>query len=330
MTLSLEGSAEIDEGDQKRNGDPVQRLADTYSFAPWMVQRFIEYHGATGAEHLCRALNQQAPIAIRVNTLKTDRHRLQKFLSANGIESTPTKLSSVGLLLFKRLNVFRLDAFRQGLFEVQDEGSQMLPLLLDPKPTAKVLDACAGAGGKTLELSALMNNEGEVVAIDVSARRLEELQNRARRAGAQNIRIRKTDLTRETLGESESNFDVVLVDAPCSGTGTIRRNPGLKWTVSQNSVHELNQKQSLLLMNTSRLVKPGGILWYCTCSLLRGENEGIVEEFLSSSPSFALLDPSSFLERVGLPDAQAGSSVHLLPHRHGTDGFFCAALQRMA
>ena len=305
-------------------------LADRYSFEPWMVGEFIDRFGVAEAEQLCRSLNEQAPLAIRANTLQTDRDTLRALLHARGIESRPTRLSPLGLILNKRVNVFTLEEFRQGLFEVQDEGSQLLPLLMDPKPTAKVLDACAGAGGKTLELSALMMNRGEIAATDISARRLEELRKRARRAGAHNIRVREVDYTGESQEYAHGSFDVVLLDAPCSGTGTLRRNPGLKWTISEASVAELVLKQSTLLAGTAGLVKPGGVVWYCTCSLLRRENEGVVESFLSAESSYTRLDPAAFVDKLGLPDALSGSAIHLLPHRHGTDGFFCVALQRMA
>lgn len=305
-------------------------LADRYSFEPWMVREFVRDHGLEMAEDLCRSLNVQAPLTIRANTLQTDREKLQAKLQAAGIPSQPSRLSPFGLHLTRRLNVFHLEAFREGLFELQDEGSQLLPLLIDPKPTARVLDACAGAGGKTLELSALMKNRGEIVAADISARRLEELRKRARRAGAHNIRVRQADFTGDALGGEEESFDVVLLDAPCSGTGTIRRNPGLKWTVSESSVDELVRKQSLLLARSSQFVKPGGSVWYCTCSLLRRENEEVVEQFLSSGSSFALIDPEPALARLKVSDALTGSAIKLLPHHHGTDGFFCAALQRMS
>jgi 16S rRNA (cytosine967-C5)-methyltransferase len=312
-----------------RSKEPALDLADRHSFPPWMVQRFIESYGLEEAEALCRVLNTQAPMTIRANTHKTDRSQLQRLLSTRGLETRPTTYSPLGLIFTKRTNVFALDAFREGMFEVQDEGSQLLPLLIDPKPTAKVLDACAGAGGKALELSALMKNRGEILATDISPRRLEELRRRAKRAGAHNIRIREEDYTSPPSVDTRPLFDHVLLDAPCSGTGTIRRNPGLKWTISQESVAELVLKQVSLLAATSRYVKPGGVIWYCTCSLLPQENEGVVERFLSTESSFAILDPASLAERLGLADAVSGSAVHLLPHRHGTDGFFCAALQRM-
>ena len=307
-----------------------EELADRHSFEPWMVQEFVRDYGLEEAEGLCRSLNVQAPLTIRANTLQTDRESLQALLEASGIPSHPSRLSPLGLHLTKRLNVFHLDAFRNGLFELQDEGSQLLPLLIDPKPNAKVLDACAGAGGKTLEFSALMKNRGEIVAADISARRLEELRKRARRAGAHNIRVRQADLTSGAFTGGEGSFDVVLLDAPCSGTGTIRRNPGLKWTVSESGVEELVRKQASLLARASLFVKAGGRVWYCTCSLFRRENEAVVEQFLSSDSSFALMDLEPVLAKLGLSDARARSAMQLLPNRHGTDGFFCAALQRMA
>jgi 16S rRNA (cytosine967-C5)-methyltransferase len=308
--------------------DDITRLGVQYSFPDWMVRTFIEQFGATEAESLCRSLNEQAPITLRVNTLKTNVDDCQGALQKKGVETTRTKLSPLGLNVSKRFNVFSLEIFQEGFFEVQDEGSQLLPLLIDPKPTAKLLDACAGAGGKTLELSAIMKNRGEIFAADVNEFRLKELHKRAKRADVSNVRIKKIDGLEDLAADYTGNFDIVLVDAPCSGLGTIRRNPGMKWKVTEETVRELSQKQSHILESCANLVKPGGKLVYATCTLLREENEDVIERFLSSHVDFTPLDPAQRASTLNLTDAISGNFIKLLPHRQGTDGFFFATMQK--
>ncbi len=308
----------------------VQRLGVQYSFPDWMLRRFIDQFGAKEAEELCVAFNEQAPITLRVNTLKTTVEGCQEALHKKGVETTRTKLSPVGLNVSKRFNVFSLEIFREGFFEVQDEGSQLLPFLIDPKPTAKVLDACAGAGGKTLELSAIMKNRGEIFAADVNEVRLKELHKRAKRAGVSNVRIKPVESIADLASEFTDCFDVVLIDAPCSGLGTIRRNPGMKWAVTEETVQELSEKQSQILQSSATLVKPGGRLVYATCTILREENEDVVERFVSKHPEFTFVNPVINAEKLNLSSAVSGHVIELLPHRHGTDGFFCAMLQKVS
>ncbi len=298
-----------------------------YSFPDWMVQRFTEQYGPVESEQLCEALNQPAPLMIRANLLKASRDECQSRLNKEHVAAEPTQFSPFGLNIPKRLNLFQRQTFREGFFEVQDEGSQILPLLIDPKPNAKVLDACAGAGGKSLEFAMLMKNRGEIVAADVHDRRLEELRKRSRRAGAHNIRTKVMDLLDIDESAIEPIFDIVLVDAPCSGVGTIRRNPGMKWTVTEESVREIAEKQKKILSSSSRFLKPGGLLAYATCTLFREENEDVVDAFLASHPEFELEDPTARVERFQLKQSLSNNFVRLLPHFHGTDGFFCAFLR---
>jgi 16S rRNA (cytosine967-C5)-methyltransferase len=310
--------------------DAVERIGLQYSFPDWMVRRFIEQYGEPEAEKICESLNEQAPLTLRVNTLKTTVEDCQRSLSEEGVQTKTCRLSPFGLLVSKRMNVFQLQTFRNGFFEVQDEGSQLLPLMLDPKPTAKVLDACAGAGGKTLELAALMKNRGEIVAADVHSTRLEELRRRMRRAGVSNVRIRKVDDVVDLTDHHRDYFDVVLVDAPCSGLGTLRRNPGMKWLVTEETVQEVSQKQLHILQETAELVKPGGIIGYATCTLFREENEDVVEKFLAAHPEFSMERPPLDSSRLDLMPFITGGYVKLAPHRDGTDGFFIAVLRRRA
>ena len=308
--------------------DSVERIGIKYSFPDWMVRRFQTQYGEAETELLCESLNGQAPLTVRVNTLKTTVEECQRALMEEGVEAQTTRLSPFALLIPKRLNVFQLQVFRNGFFEVQDEGSQMLPFLVDPKPTAKVLDACAGAGGKTLELSALMKNRGEIVASDVHSSRLEELRRRLKRGGASNVRIRLVGDIAELADRHRDYFDVVLLDAPCSGLGTIRRNPGMKWVVTEETVQEVTEKQIHILDAGSELVKPGGIIAYATCTLFQAENEGVVEKFLETHPDFVLEYPPLKKEIFDWTPFTQGKFVKLFPHRDGTDGFFIAVIRR--
>jgi 16S rRNA (cytosine967-C5)-methyltransferase len=308
----------------------VQRLGLEYSFPDWMVERFIEQYGEMETEKICSSLNEQAPLTIRVNTLKTSVEECQAELNKQGILSTRTMLSPFGLNIAKRMNVFSLQSFRDGWFEVQDEGSQILPLLIDPKPNAKLLDVCAGAGGKTLEFAALMKNRGEIFATDINNFRLEELRKRSKRAGAQNVRVKEIQ-TIEDLSERYTNyFDIVFVDAPCSGLGTIRRNPGMKWMVTQQTIDEVSQKQRSILELSLPLMKQGGRLVYATCTLPRQENEDIVESFLAAHTDLSIVSIDSKLESFGIGKVSTSPFLKLLPHLHGTDGFFCAVLEKQS
>jgi 16S rRNA (cytosine967-C5)-methyltransferase len=306
-----------------------QKVGIEYSFPDWMVERFIEHYGESEAEKIFASLNEQAPLTLRVNTLKTSVEQCQEELRKQGIETTRTSLSPVGLNIAKRMNVFSLAVFRDGWFEVQDEGSQLLPILLDPKPNAKVLDVCAGAGGKTLEIAALMKNRGEIFATDINTFRLEELRKRTKRAGVQNVRIQEIKTVEELRERYNAFFDIVFVDAPCSGLGTIRRNPGMKWMVTEQTVKEVSEKQKAILHASMPLVKPEGLLVYATCTLLRQENEEVVEAFLAQNPEFTIAPLDSkmpLMQKAGRTDAD--SFFKLFPHIHGTDGFFCAVLRR--
>jgi 16S rRNA (cytosine967-C5)-methyltransferase len=237
----------------------------------------------------------------------------------------------LGIFLDTRLNAFSLPSFREGLFELQDEGSQLLGMLVDPPPT-KAVDACAGAGGKALQLSPVMKNRGELFALDIDARRLEELKLRARRASAHNIRIRQIPEGREearaALLDLEGKMDRVLVDAPCSGTGTYRRKPDARYRLTEDSLQRFVDRQKELLLRFCELVKPGGRLVYGTCSLLRDENEDVVRDFLAHRADFSLVPASDKLgAELGEKTTRDGF-LRVTPRQHGTDGFFGAILLR--
>ena len=249
-------------------------------------------------------------------------------MNKQGIKTTKTSWSPFGLNLAKRINVFSLPVFHDGWFEVQDEGSQLLPLLIDPKPNVKLLDVCAGAGGKTIEFAALMKNRGEIFATDINSYRLEELRRRTKRAGAQNVRILEIQTIEDLVEQYTNFFDIVFVDAPCSGLGTIRRNPGMKWMVTEQTVNEVSEKQKSILNSSAQFVKSEGRLVYATCTLLSQENEEVVEDFMQRHPEFKLIDTNGLLNTGRTGSASTDSFFKLLPHIHGTDGFFCAVLEK--
>jgi len=308
--------------------EPSEALAIEHSLPNWLVDRFVAHHGLDEARTLCESLNAPAPLNIRVNTLKTTVEQCQVKLREEGVETVRSGHSPVGLTVPKRLNIFRLPAFKDGFFEVQDEGSQLLGVLLDPKPTWKVLDACAGAGGKTLHMAAIMKNRGEIVASDVNSFRLNELRKRVRRAGAFNVRVKSTDEVQADPRLREF-FDIVFLDSPCSGIGTLRRNPGLKWTIKEADLGELRTKQLHIMETHHHFVKGNGMLVYATCSLLREENEEILEEFLIRHSEFSRVDLSALAQKTGLSGFITDGYFKLFPHQQGTDGFFCGALQRI-
>jgi len=307
----------------------IDRLGVEYSFPDWVIQRWIEQLGEPETEALCKAMNLPAPLTLRVNTLKMSVEECQQALQREKLETQRTSFSPFGLVIPKRINIFATTAFKDGLFEVQDEGSQLILLLLDPKPTWKVVDACAGAGGKSLQLAAMMQNRGEIFALDVNNYRLSGLRKRARRADVHNIRVRVVkENNSEELADLRDRADAVLVDAPCSGLGVLRRNPDVKWKITEETIKEISAKQRHILQYYAQLLKPGGRLVYATCTTLREENEEIVEEFLHTHPMFSLSDPAPILERWGLQHLALEKYLHLYPHRHGTDGFFAAVMVR--
>jgi 16S rRNA (cytosine967-C5)-methyltransferase len=293
----------------------------------WLYERLENQFGAEEVLRLAEALNQPAPLDLRVNTVKTNRDAVLAQFSAEGIAALPGGLSPLAIRLREKPALARHPLFLAGAFEVQDEGSQLLGYLLEPKRGEMVVDFCAGAGGKTLLLGALMKNTGRLYAYDVSDKRLARLKPRLARSGLSNVHPARIEHERDTkIKRLAGKVDRVLVDAPCSGLGTLRRNPDLKWRQDEASVAELALKQAAILEAAARLVRPGGRVVYATCSLLAAENEAIVEAFLAAHPEFSLTPASGVLARHGV--VLEGDFLRLLPHRHHTDGFFAAVLEK--
>ena len=282
---------------------------------------------------LVRAMDRSAPLDLRVNVHKTKRDAAAAQLAQAGIDATPTPFSPIGLRIDGKPALQKLDVFKLGEVEVQDEGSQLLALLLDARRGEMVVDFCAGAGGKTLALGAAMRNTGRLYAFDVSGHRLAALKPRLARSGLSNVHpVQIAHERDERIKRLAGKIDRVLVDSPCSGLGTLRRNPDLKWRQTPATVQNLWAQQALILNSAARLLKPGGRLVYATCSLLREENEAIATAFSAEhAGQFSAVAAADALDGARVGNAHTlveGDFLRLWPHRHSTDGFFAAVWQR--
>jgi 16S rRNA (cytosine967-C5)-methyltransferase len=295
----------------------------------WVLPGFRARFGDRLAEEAA-AMELPAPLDLRANLLKGTREQAAAALAAEGIEAVPTPWSPWGLRLPSRRPVTGTAAFEQGLIEVQDEGSQLIALLADARPGMRVADLCAGAGGKTLAMAASMGNRGRITACDVSVPRLEGAVRRLRRAGVDNAERHLLVPGDRWAKRRAGQFDRVLVDAPCTGTGTWRRNPDARIRTGPADLQELSVKQAEILATGAELVRPGGLLIYATCSLLPEENEVQVRAFLDRRPDFTPLPlPDAWRQAGGSgPPPAEGEFLATSPARHGTDGFFAAVLQR--
>lgn len=311
-----------------RTLDPASLpFATRFSMPDWLAERMVAQYGEAEAALLADALNQPATVDLRVNAIKAKREEAQQRLLGEQIETEITPYSPAGLRRRSRAPLFNTAAFKDGLFELQDEGSQLLALLLEPRRGEMVVDFCAGAGGKTLHLGALMANSGTLYAFDTSAPRLDRLKPRLARAGLSNVRVAAIAHERDDrVARLHGKIDRVLIDAPCSGTGTLRRNPDIKWRPID--LPALTALQRRLLPAAAALLKPGGRLVYGTCSLLREENDDIVAEFLAAQPDFTVLPVADILARRHVSLEMQDHALRLLPHRHRTDGFYGVALER--
>jgi len=298
----------------------------------WLWKKLVKQYGEQQALTICRSMFEQATLDLRVNTIKASKEEVLTKMLAENISNensiTAMSYSPIGIRMPNRLGISKHVLFTEGKIEVQDEGSQILSYLVAPKRGQMVADLCAGAGGKTLALGALMRNTGRLYAFDVSEKRLFNLGKRLKRSGLSNLNAQvisnENDLKLKRLN---GKFDRVLVDAPCSGLGTLRRNPDLKWRQTEQDIAELNVKQTNILARAGKLTKPGGRLVYATCSLLTEENEAIAEAFLAANPEFSLVPANEVLAQQKI-NIDTGKYLNLLPHLYGTDGFFAAVFER--
>ncbi len=298
----------------------------------WLCERLIAEQGDAEATALALACKEPAPLDLRVNTLKATREEVLAQLHAAGLQAEPTPYSPNGLRLTTKPALTKNQLFIDGKIEVQDEGSQLLSILVGPKRGEMVADFCAGAGGKTLALGALMRSTGRLYAFDVSEGRLKKFSPRLKRSGLSNVHaVRIANENDLKIKRLAGKMDRVLVDAPCSGLGTLRRNPEIKWRQLPEHIDELAVKQSNILAGAARMVKPGGRLVYATCSVLKAENEAIAQAFLAAHDDFTLVRADALLKQAGIEISDAGGEFLVLrPQRHGTDGFFAAVMERKA
>ncbi|MDO8926027.1 MAG: RsmB/NOP family class I SAM-dependent RNA methyltransferase [Sideroxyarcus sp.] len=296
----------------------------------WIIDKLRPQHSDAEILELGRSMQQPAPLDLRVNTLLAGRDEVLQSLQSEGMDAQATPYSPMGIRLKYKPALNKHALFLTGKFEVQDEGSQLLGLLVAPKRNDMVVDFCAGAGGKTLMLGALMNSQGRLYAWDISEKRLTNLKPRLKRSGLSNVQPQLIAHENDSkVKRLAGKIDRVLVDAPCSGLGTLRRNPDLKFRQSVQSVAELNEKQIAILASAARLLKQGGRLVYATCSLLHEENQAIVEAFLAAHPDFKLVPAGEVLAQHKIA-LEMGDYLQLTPQRHNTDGFFAAVLERSA
>jgi 16S rRNA (cytosine967-C5)-methyltransferase len=319
--------------------DPVERLSVAESLPSWIAERFASELGLAEAQALAHCMNERAPLTVRTNLIKTTREDLRARLDHEGTRSEPTQLSPWGLQLDGHANAFALASFQAGHFEIQDEGSQLVALACAARPGQLVIDACAGAGGKSLALAMEMHNKGSLVALDSDADRLNEAKRRARRAQVHNLRTRPIPAGPEAaaqLDDLAGKADLILIDAPCSGLGTLRRKPDARWRLRPEDPARFAAIQGELAVRFARLVAPGGRLIYATCAIGHTENQDVAAKIpeqtgLSPFPLASLLG-AELAGRLGVGGPYTSGTepnqLQLLPHRHQTDGFFLAAFER--
>jgi 16S rRNA (cytosine967-C5)-methyltransferase len=304
-------------------------LATRADLPDWVIERLLKRMDEKELLALARSLQQPAPLDLRVNTLKAPREGVLDRLDDDEIAAQPTRYSPIGVRLREKPALNRHPMFLDGAVEVQDEGSQILGMLVEPRRGEMVVDFCAGAGGKTLQMGAAMGSSGRLYAFDVSDKRLANLAPRLKRSGLSNVFPQRIASENDPkVKRLRGKIDRVLVDAPCTGLGTLRRNPDLKSRQTVDSIAELNAKQRAILAAAASLLKPGGRLVYGTCSLLTEENEDIVAEFLAAHPDFRLVPARDVLKHQGLEIPGCDEYLQLRPHLHDTDGFFAAVMER--
>ncbi len=303
--------------------------AEKADLPEWFWDKLVEQYGEEEALTIARSFHQQASLDLRVNVIKASREDVIAKFQSEKTEIKPTPYAPYGLRMPQKMTISKHPFFIDGKIEVQDEGSQLLAQLVAPRRGEMIADFCAGAGGKSLAIGALMRNSGRIYAFDVSEKRLQNLGIRLKRSGLSNLHSQVISSEADPkLKRLFGKFDRVLVDAPCSGLGTLRRNPDLKWRQQPKDVEELTVKQTNILARASKLVKAGGRLIYATCSLLRDENEQIAEAFLQSNPEFRLVPANTILAQQEI-ELDTGEYLKLLPHLHQTDGFFAAVFERV-
>ena len=307
--------------------EPVKYLSVKYSHPEWMVRGWLDRFGRDFTESLLESNNRAPEMSIRVNTLKTRKEKLTEALTNAGLQVAGGKLAREALIIENPSSVSRLEAFREGMFQVQDESSMLVGRVLDPLPGAFVVDVCSAPGGKATHLAQLMNNEGTVLARDIHEHKLKLIDEAARRLGTSIVKAELFDAS--VLDVSmQDRADGVLVDAPCTGLGILRRKPDIKWARNSGDKSEIIALQTKILGNAARYVKPGGVLVYSTCTIEREENEDAVAKFLEENPDFRPEDITGVLPEGLKKETAEKGYIQLFPNVDGVDGFFISKMRK--
>ena len=308
---------------------PISALAEYGSHPRWLVERWLKYFGAGETEALLEANNHEAPLVLRTNLRQITKEALLQRLRGKNIDAVPAPWSPQGIIVRSKVIVHELPGFHEGYFQVQGEASQLVVYLLDPHPGERILDVCAAPGGKTTHIAELMDDTGEIIATDISARGLRKVEENTKRLGLKSVRTFRADLSKPSNESLTPPFDRILTDAPCSGFGTLRSHPEIKWNRGEADIKRLSDLQKKILANAASYLKPGGVLVYSTCTLIDAENEEIVENFLQRHQKFVLDDAAVYLPRQA-QSLVRGSYLMALPHKHNSDGFFAARMRKSA
>jgi 16S rRNA (cytosine967-C5)-methyltransferase len=304
--------------------DPALYISIIHSHPLWMVKKWIEMFGIEDTVELCKTNNQVPPVIVRVNTLKTTRQSTKEELRQHGFGVKETIFSPDGLIISNpKISLRETDCYTSGRIQFQDEASQLIAHLVSPKPGENVLDICAGMGGKTTHLASIMENRGRIVACDISEKKINDLHKNASRLNAAIVDTRVVDARERPGKASLEKFDRILIDAPCTGLGTLRRNPEIKWRACPEDAEKCSILQMLILENAAPCLKRGGYLIYSTCTITKEENEAVIEDFTDRHPDFICNRPPDEIHSALVDDHGYFRSY---PHRHGTDGFFGAVL----
>ncbi len=311
------------------NAQSRETLAEEFSHPEWLVQRWLADFGMEEAISLMRANNERSPLIVRVNTLKCSREELLGRFLAAGINANPTKCSPQGIAVVSGPAVVELPGFAEGIFQVQGESSQLVTYLLGPQSGERILDACAAPGGKSTHIAEMMRDQGELIALDSAARGIDRVRDNLARLQLSSIHAVRADASGNLYGSLGPAYDRILVDAPCSGLGTLRSHPEIKWQRDESDIKRLCLLQAKILGNVARHLKGNGVLVYSTCTLSKDENDCTVESFLNEHEEFELEDAARYL-----PDSAShmvrGKYYQALPHRDNTDGFFAARMRKVS
>jgi len=310
--------------------DPVASIAATLSFPEWLVERWLKRFGPEECRSLCSFINTIPPITVRVNNLKTDREQLLNSLVQDTESATLTRCSPVGLSFVNpKLPIANMTAYQKGWFQVQDEAAQLISLFLAPRPGERIMDACAGLGGKTGHIAQLIGNNGKIIAVDKNRQKLSQLRSEMMHLGISTVTTRSLDLNDPPDAGNHAGFDRILLDAPCSGLGVLRRNPDAKWAAAKKNLEAFKERQSNFLTHLAPRLKVNGTLLYAVCSMEPEENAAVVEAFLKTHSGYIVdKDPSTVPDTVQ-PFVDKDGFLRTFPHTHNMDGFFSVRLKRI-